>query len=195
MKDKLFFFGDYQRTTQRGLGQPTFTLPTAAMRAGDFSAPGLPKIYDPASGDANGNNRAQISCNGVLNVICPNRIDPAAAQMVSLLPALTNPNALTNNYVAVGNGQYNVDDTDVKVSYIPGEKSTVFARYSISRSHIFDPPALGAAGGDATNGGQNGNADSRIQSVGLGGTSLLQSEHSRGLEFRIHPPAPGRNEH
>jgi hypothetical protein len=175
IKEKLFFFGDYQRTTQRGIGTPTFTLPTTAMRTGDFrglvDSKGNPVIiYDPATGDANGNGRSQISCNGVLNMICPDRIDPASSAMVALLPGLTSPNATTNNYVASGTGQYNVDDTDVKINYNPKQKMMVFGRYSISRSHIFDPPALGAAGGDATNGGQQGNADSRIQSVGLGGT-------------------------
>src|SRR6185312_2476969 len=76
----------------------------------------------------------------------------------------------TNNYVVHGAGALNVDDTDVKIDFIPSQRSTIFGRYSISRSHIFDPPALGPADGDATNGGQLGNADSRIQSVGLGGT-------------------------
>ena len=170
VKDKLFFFGDFQRTTQRWLGQTTVTLPTAAMRIGDFTAPGLPKIYDPATGDANGNNRTQISCNGVLNMICPNRIDPAVSKLIAMMPALTNPTSLTNNYVAAGTGQYNVNDYDIKINYVPGQNSTVFGRYSLSNSHIFDPPTLGALGGDATNGGQLGNADSRIQSVGLGGT-------------------------
>ena len=52
-KDKLFFFADYERTTQRGLAGPdTRTLPTAAMITGDFrNLPGNPIIYDPATGD------------------------------------------------------------------------------------------------------------------------------------------------
>jgi hypothetical protein len=72
IKDKLFFFGDYQRTTQRGIGNPTLSLPTMAMRTGDFTSITTSQIIDPTTG-------AQISCNGVLNMICPDRIDPAAA--------------------------------------------------------------------------------------------------------------------
>src|SRR5260370_36078099 len=49
----------------------------------------------------------------------------------------------------------------------------LFARYSFSPSFIFDPPALGSAGGDATGGGQNGNAFSRVQSVALGASYQL----------------------
>lgn len=169
VKDKLFFFGDYQRTTQRGIGTPTETLPTAAERTGDFRNTGV-IIYDPATGNASGAGRQEISCNGVLDVICPNRIDPAAAKLVSLMPALTSPNALTNNYVAAGNGLENLNTFDVKVNYNQSEKSALFARYSFDQAHIFDPPALGPLDGDATNGGQLGNADNRTQNVGVGGT-------------------------
>jgi hypothetical protein len=62
---------------------------------------------------------------------------------------------------------------DFKVNYVPTQKSMIFGRYSLSRSFIFDPPALGPAEGDATNGGQLGNAYSRIQNVGIGATYTL----------------------
>ncbi|HWC17399.1 MAG TPA: TonB-dependent receptor, partial [Terriglobales bacterium] len=169
-KDKLFFFGDFQRTTQRNIGTATLSLPTATMRTGDFRGSGV-TIYDPATGDASGNNRLPISCNGVQNVICANRIDPAAAKIVSSMPALTNPNALTNNLVTAANGLQNINTFDTKINYVMSERSMVFGRYSLSQAHIFDPPTFGAAlGGDAINGGQLGNADNRTQSAGLGGT-------------------------
>jgi hypothetical protein len=48
-KDRLFFFTDYERTTQRQLAGPdTRTLPTAAMIQGDFTnLPGNPVIMIP----------------------------------------------------------------------------------------------------------------------------------------------------
>jgi hypothetical protein len=175
IKDKLFFFGDYQRTTQRGLGTPIITLPTMAMRGGDFSSflpaftagqdcntVGGPKsgcIFDPTTG---------LAFPG--NVIPNDRIDPASSKLVELMPSLAASAPTTNNFVVAAAGQFNVDNFDVKVNYVPSSKSTFFTRYSMSRSHIFDPPALGKLDGDATNGGQLGDADSRIQSVGLGGT-------------------------
>src|SRR6266446_5230788 len=75
--------------------------------------------------------------------------------------------------IPLGAPQYNLSRIDAKVNYVPNKKSMVFARYSISPSFIFDPPALGSAGGDATGGGQNGNAFSRVQSVALGGSYQL----------------------
>ncbi len=176
-KDKLFFFVDYERTTQRGKAGPQArTLPTPQMVTGDFrNLPGNPIIYDPATGDSHGVGKQQISCNGVPNVICPNRIDPAATALLQLLqPSIAqevppDKNGL-NNFVGSGTALFNRDNADIKINYVPTQKSMIFGRYSFSRILVFDPPLLGDAGGDATNGGQLGNAPGLIQSIGLGAT-------------------------
>src|SRR5438067_2330971 len=85
------------------------------------------------------------------NIIPANRLDPAALKMASLIPTpnVGNPNDptnISNNYIPVGAPQYNLSRIDTKANYVPSKKSMVFARYSISPSFIFDPPALGAAG-------------------------------------------------
>src|SRR5581483_9033730 len=175
-KDKLFFFFDWERTTQRQKAGPDIrTVPTAAMLMGDFrNLPGNPIIYDPATGDATGAGKTQISCNGVLNVICPNRIDPASAAMAQLLqPVVAAETATSNglsNFAGSGTAAFTRDNSDTKINWVPTANSTMFGRYSFSRGTVFDPPLLGAAGGDATNGGQLGNAPFKIQSVGLGAT-------------------------
>jgi len=175
-KDKLFFFGDYERTTQRQLAGPdTRTLPTAAMATGDFrNLPGNPTIYDPATGDATGAGKQQISCNGVLNMICPNRIDPAASAMIKLLqPSIAKEfttATLTNNFVGSSTALFNRDSADGKINYVVSDRTNVFGRYSFSKTLVFDPPLLGEAVGDATNGGQLGDAPGLVQSVGLGAT-------------------------
>ena len=180
-KDKLFFFLDYDRTTQRQKAGPDQrTLPTAQMLTGNFTGlPGNPIIYDPATGDAHGNGKTQISCNGVLNVICASRIDPAAAALAQLLqPSVAKEFSTATglgNFFGSGTALFNRDNADIKVNFVPTEKTTVFARYSFSRILVYDPPLLGAAGGDATNGGQLGNAPGLIQSVGLGGTHTFTS--------------------
>ena len=69
IKNKLFFFGDYQRTSDK-LGKVNLLrIPIADWRAGNFANIAT-KIYDPLTGNADGTGRQQISCNGVLNVIC-----------------------------------------------------------------------------------------------------------------------------
>ena len=181
IKNKLFFFADYERTTQRQLAQANVTLPTINMANGDFTgltdtgtSTGQPVvILDPLTGDATGAGKTQISCNGVLNVICPDRIDPAAAKMVQLLePSLAQatPGAVFGNFTGRSTAFFNRNTADFKVNYVPNQKSTVFGRYSFSKTLVFDPPLLGEAVGNAINGGQLGNAPGLIQSVGLGTT-------------------------
>jgi len=82
-RDKTFFFVSYS-----GLRQTTSTflsgavVPTALERAGNFTASGT-KPVDPATGLA-------FVCNGVTNVICPNRIDPVATKIISTYIPLSN---------------------------------------------------------------------------------------------------------
>ena len=182
--DKLFFFADWESTRQSQApngGNPQ-TVPTGgldyatAQQNGFFDFRGLTdskgnavNIYDPRTGNADGSGRQVINCNGVANEICLSNVDPAALTMASLVPAANQPGT-TNNFFVGQTGFFHRDDFDGKVNYVPNQKSTVFGRYSFSRSNIFDPPTLGKAGGNATLGGQLGNAFSRIQVVGLGGT-------------------------
>lgn len=169
IKNKLFFFGSWEGTKRRQNASAFRTLPTAALRQGDFSGTGA-RIFDPATGNANGTGRTEFA-NGRIPT---NRIDPIALKLIALIPQ---PNLVTatpaNNYFASGTYEFNRDNYDFKVNYNPNEKSTMFVRYSISPSQIFDPPSLGAAGGDALAGGQPGNAPGRVQSTAIGGTYTI----------------------
>ncbi len=184
-KDKLFFFADEESTRQSEApsgGNPQ-TVPTnglnytTAQQQGFFDFRGLltdkagnpVHIYDPRTGAANGSGRTPISCNGVMDEICLSDVDPAALAMASLIPTANEPGT-TNNYFVNKKGFFHRDDIDSKVDYVPNQRMLLFGRYSFSRSFIFDPGALGPAEGNATLGGQLGNAFSRIQVVGLGGT-------------------------
>jgi hypothetical protein len=155
--NKRFFFADWERTTRRQAASANRTVPTAALRAGDFNGTGTTPI-DPTTRQPFPNNTIPSS-----------RIDPAAAYMANLIPA-PNQSVFPNNYLAVGTYQLTRDNIDAKVNYNPTGKAQIFGRYSISPTLIFDPPSLGAAGGDATNGGQPGRAPGRVQSTGVGGT-------------------------
>ena len=94
--------------------------------------------------------------------------------MVQLIPA-PNVAAVTANYFATGTYTFDRDNIDFKVNYNPGPRGSIFARYSISPSDLFDPPSLEAAGGDALAGGQPGRAPGRIQSTAVGATYTLSN--------------------
>jgi len=168
-KNKLFFFADYQGTKRRQYAQSTnLTLPTAAMRTGDFSATGV-TIYDPLTGNPNGTGRTPFAN----NVVPANRIDPAATTMTALLPALTRPNAFTSNYDAYGAGIYNRSNSDFKVNYNPIEKAMIWGRYSLSPMDIPGVFVLGPAEGDVFAGGQPGKAGGRVQTTAAGFTYTI----------------------
>jgi hypothetical protein len=168
-KNKLFFFGNWERTARRQNASAFRTVPTEALRRGDFAGTGA-LIYDPATGNPNGTGRQLFPDNR----IPANRLDPIALKMIALIPA---PNLATfpSNYFATGTYQFDRDNLDFKVNYNPATQATMFVRYSISPSDIFDPPSLGPAGGDALAGGQPGRAPGRIQSAAVGGTYTITS--------------------
>ena len=195
IKDKLFFFVDYERTTQsQKAGPDSRILPTAGMTTGDFTAwlpavgstatfskapfvdcnstPAPGCVYDPMTGDTHGAGKQVVSCNGVQNVICANRFDPAASAMITLLqPEIAQEFSAAlgqTNWQGSGTAFFNRNNADFKVDYDPSSKSTVFGRYSFSKTFILDPPLLKDAVGDATNGGQLGEAPGLVQSIGLG---------------------------
>jgi len=78
VRNKLFFFLSYEGQQIDKALTKTFSVPTDAMRHGDFS--GLPPVYDPLSGDASGRVRFQD------NRIPVNRLDPAALALLALIP-------------------------------------------------------------------------------------------------------------
>ena len=168
-RNKLFFFVDYQGTKRRQYAStPGLTLPTAAMRTGDFSATGV-TIYDPLTGNSDGTGRTPLTG----NVVPSSRIGSAATTLTSLLPSLTRPSAYTNNYDAYGGTQYNRDSWDFKVNYNPSNKSMIWGRYSISPMDIVAPLVLGKAGGDAFGGGNPGHAGGRVQNTAAGFTYTI----------------------
>ena len=166
-KNKLFFFLDYQGTKRRQYAATTnLTLPNSAMRSGDFSATGV-TIYDPLTGNADGTGRTPF----LNNTVPTNRIDPAAAILTGLLPALTRATAYTSNYDAYGNTQYNRTNWDFKVNYNPNDKLMIWGRYSLSPMDIVALLVLGpVAGGDAFGGGKPGHAGGRVQTTAAGFT-------------------------
>src|SRR5579863_6036203 len=163
-KDKFFWFMSYEGTKQSQFAaDPNLTLPTAAMRTGDFSATGV-TIYDPLTGNPDGTGRTPFAG----NILPGTRIASASATLTGLLPALTRPTSFYNNYDAYGSTTYSVDRYDWKVNYNPTNKVMIWGRYSISPMDIVAPLVLGKAGGDAFNGGNPGHAGGRVQVTAAG---------------------------
>src|SRR5215471_14341856 len=123
-KDKAFFFGSYS-----GLRQATSTflsgarVPTALERIGNFTASAT-KPTDPAT-------NAPFVCNGVTNVICPNRQDPVAVKIINNYIPTSNVTLANGNAGWQGNiaTPYNFDEYLGKVDYQLNDAHRLSASY------------------------------------------------------------------
>ena len=117
LKNKLFFFFVRDKIYNNGASAATTgTAPTLAERgmgtlypgAFDFSAPGLPTLYDPTSCTTVGCTRVSFAAENTgalagVNAIPASRLDPVAAKILSYypLPNAGAPGSLTNNFSTI----------------------------------------------------------------------------------------------
>ncbi len=184
IKNKLFYFGDYQYTGDM-LGKVNrHVIPILEWRTGDLRS-ATTKIYDPATGNPDGTGRQQISCNGVLNVICANRISPIATKLLSFLPAPSLAAAIGQNNFSVNTvREKTIHAFDVKLNYTMNEKNAFSGRYSFQRPEIFDPGSFGIYGGPA-NGGFAGTGKQTTYSMAGNWTHTFSSQLIMDLRFGI----------
>jgi len=168
IRNKLFFFGDYQRTIDNFGYTVRATVPTAAMRNGDFSAVSQ-HIYDPLTGDINGNNRVAFAN----NVIPADRISPIAKDLLAFIP-LPNIDAPLgqNNYVKAQTREKTTDGFDMKVNHTVNQKDQMSYRLSFMRPVVFDPGLFGEFGGPA-NGGFAGTGTNTAYSSAVTWTRVI----------------------
>ncbi len=173
IRDKVFFFGDYQGMRNNLFASGNETVPIDAFRTGDFSSvAAIDPIYDPATGNPDGTGRTQIQCNGVLNVICPNRISPAAKNLLALLPEPSpNSTGFSSNYQIARPATFGQDQFDTRADYFITSKTVVFGKFSYFKANFNTPTAYGVAGGGAPLGGPG------VANAGL------SSDHDKSLMF------------
>ena len=122
-RDKLFFMSNYEALRRRQDFTANYTLPTAAMFGGDFSAllaQASPiKIYDPA-------NNKQPFPN---NVIPISRLDPVSLRLLKYYPNATLAST-NNNFTQFNASPSNRDGLVLRMDFIESSKSQWSARYS-----------------------------------------------------------------
>jgi hypothetical protein len=175
IKNKIFFFGDYQGTRAKDGGSATSVVPTAAERTGDFSAwlqGSSPQIiYNPY--DAAGNIIDPSLRQPFPGNIIPQKYlsTPATALLKYIpLPNIANAAPGINNYSGNGHDDFNGDATNIRVDYFESAKLTLFERYTFTQFLKSAPGLFGAlAGGPQLNGiGYTGRGSTRPQSNALG---------------------------
>ena len=142
LRDKLFFFADYEGFRKRqGTFSSVNTVPTVAMRDGNFSA--VRDIYNPftvrpAPATASGFTRDPFPG----NVIPRNLMDSVTSRLIHAYP-LPDTSALANNQITNPVQGQKWDQGDIRVDYNINDKNTFFARYSQQNTLTLPPSTFG----------------------------------------------------
>ncbi len=177
VRNKLFFFGAYEKSTRREFANNLATLPTTAMRTGNLSeGPSIygnsGVIYDPLTGNtATGANRTPFAG----NVIPTNRLNPITQRLIREMPAVGESSFLPNNYFAQGGFLFDRYTVDAKVNYNVTDKWTMYARYGLVDYTMNNPGLLGTLVGPgiSSSGGNTGDASGKTHSFTYATTYVL----------------------
>jgi hypothetical protein len=135
VKDKLFYFGDYEGNLQR-IGQTFFgTVPTLLQRSGDFSEIGQ-NIYNPLTTStcgscSSGSTRSQFPG----NVVPQSLISPVSLAYLQSFFPLPTTSGLVNNFSANDVDRVNREQFNIRVDY-SRPKDSMFARFSFNNSTL-----------------------------------------------------------
>ncbi len=159
-KDKVFYFASYEGTLASQLATKFQSLPTAEMLAGNLNA-STSKIYDPATGNADGTGRIQflassvstnlnynpacLSATGCLNMIPISRLDPAVQKLLKLLPQpdVAGTGLFSSNFLAADDFKFNRHTVDAKADWNASEKFRMYGRFSYLHYSDTDPEVFG----------------------------------------------------
>ncbi|MGH9718637.1 MAG: carboxypeptidase-like regulatory domain-containing protein, partial [Bryobacteraceae bacterium] len=141
-KDKLFFFGGFERNMWRRDASGNFAVPTADQRAGDFSAYPV-TIYDPTS-STDPRTRQPFAGNRI-----PLARQSSIIRKIQDSVPLPNLAGTLDNYAILGNNSFDRDNYDIKINWNPSPRHAMFGKYSQMNAFVGGTVALADAGGPA----------------------------------------------
>ena len=142
LKDKLFYFADYEGNRQVQAQYTTATIPNALQRQGIFqTTAGAPvPLRNPVTGT--------VYADGVVPT---SDWTPLAKLVIGALPS-PNVAGFSNNYASFPGATLTDDKGDGRIDYIKSDKTTLFGRYSEHQGNIVDATTIPGDAGDGGNG-------------------------------------------
>jgi hypothetical protein len=116
-RNKLFFMSNFETLVQRQAQQSVYSVPTAAMQQGNFSA-WPTTIYDPATKTPYPNN-----------IIPANQINATSQALLKYYVTPTLP-GFTNNYTQYNASPFTRDGFIIRMDFVESAKSQWSGRYS-----------------------------------------------------------------
>lgn len=161
-RNKLFFMGNYEGFRLRNQKDSLFSVPSAAMRGGDFSQLST-TIRDPLAGAPFPGNQIPAS-----------RLSPISRAMLDYYPLPNQPTSgLANNYLAVNKNHTDKDQFNVRIDFTENNKSTWYGRYGWTDEEQF-------TGGIRLNGGT---VKTRAQQALIDNTRVLSATVVNEMRF------------
>ena len=144
IKNRTFFFVDFEKVRSSGSSSGVVTVPTLAERQGDFSNLANP-VYDPklplvpCTPPVTGMCRPAVQGGGMIPT---SELDPIGLAVLNLYPKPSNSNEFNNyNYTTLGQGpDYQFD---IKIDHQINDRNHISGRYSRSWSNGTTPLTLG----------------------------------------------------
>ncbi len=168
IKNKLFYFGDYQGTKRNTGGGALLRVPSEAERTGNLSATGV-NIFDPASG------APAVRTQFPGNIIPQSRLSTPTLNLLKLIPSANTSASLDQpNFASSGGVKFNDDAFNVRVDHFTTDKIHTFGRYSVQDFRTVAPGSFGlVAGGPGLDSSGStsayaGASDSRNHSIAAG---------------------------
>ena len=209
IKNKLFYFADYQGTRQaNGFSQP-ITIPTAKVLStctattgncdlseylGAVSGGG--QIYNPTTGNQNtGAGRTTFAG----NLIPVGMLSPVAVKLLKLFPQPTS-GGITNNFIVAGSGPFHGNAFDVRGDYQAPGNLHIFGRYTRAYYSLTGQPGLGIGLGGLGGGvgGLSGSSQIHNHSLAAGfdkaiSSTLLTDFRFGWFQYNPHSIKPDAN--
>jgi hypothetical protein len=159
IKNSTFFFFSYEGTRIRQALTRTSTVPSAAMRGGDFS--GLATIYDPFN-LADGLRQPFPG-----NRIPDSRISAASRALQAYVP-LPNAPGTAGNFIRNAPYKDGINQTGIRIDQKVKSAGQLFGRFTYSHREVVGPSFFGtpAIGGGSFSSGVTETDDPRIFAVG-----------------------------
>src|SRR5467141_578860 len=210
IKNKLFYFGDYQGTRQANGVTNNITIPTSTVLSTctattgtcDLSqylnnvSNGNGQVYDPTTGNPNTGAGRTAFPN---NQIPVGKLSSAAVAMLKLFPQPIN-GSLTNNFFGSGSGPFHGNSFDVRGDYQAPGNLHIFGRYTRAYYSLTGQPnlgiGLGGLGGGV--GGLSGSSNIHNHSLAAGfdkaiSTTLLTDFRFGWFKYNPHSIKPDAN--
>ena len=188
LQDRLFFFASYDGRFVSQDSSTLVTVPTAAMRSGNFSGSANP-IYDPLTGSATGAGKTAFAG----NMIPSSRLDPIAQQIQQSVP-LPNLPGIANNYFATGPYTINNSKYDADVTWKATSRLNLEARYGQLHFNDFDAAVYGTNGTYVNSaGGRQGYNFGNVYNATASGTYVFSPTLVSNTYFTVTLLVPNGN--